>query len=122
MSHSSLAIAEAYYTAMGDKNVTGMAQYLHPDVQLISPLAKVSGKDAAVEAARKLISLFKTVTIRAKFGSENQAMLAIDIDFPAPIGNLPAAVLQTFNDGLITKIELFYDGRPLDRKKEEIFS
>lgn len=32
------------------------------------------------------------------------------------------ASLMTFKDGLITKIELFYDARPFVMKKEEIFS
>jgi len=49
-------------------------------------------------------------------------MLAFDLDFPPPIGNLPIAALMTFKNKLIVKIELFYDARPVDMKKDEIFS
>jgi len=114
--NNNIAIAEAYYTAMAEKNIAGMEKYLHPDVRLISPLAEILGKEAVLESAKKLIALFKTLTIRAKFGSEDQAMLAIDLDYPAPIGNLRTAVLMTFKDGLITKNELFFDARPFDKK------
>jgi hypothetical protein len=49
-------------------------------------------------------------------------MLAYDFMFPDPIGELRAAVLMSFTDHLISKIELFYDGRPFEEKKNEIFS
>jgi hypothetical protein len=35
---------------------------------------------------------------------------------PDPIGKLRAAVLMEFTDQLISKIELFYDGRPFEKK------
>lgn len=38
-----------------------------------------------------------------------------------PIGCLRAAVLMEFTDQLISKIELFYDGRLFEEKKSEIF-
>ena len=83
-----IAIAEAYYTAWGEKDIARMEQFLHPDAQLITPLEKavVLGKEAILEKLKKGATLFKTLTIRAKFGSGNQTMLVIDMDFPAPIG------------------------------------
>ena len=42
-------------------------------------------------------------------------MLAYDVDFPAPIGNIPSAVLLNLEEGLISKIELFFDARPFDK-------
>lgn len=122
MDYNNALIAEAYYTAMNEKNVAEMGKYLHPDVQLITPLAELVGKEDALSAAKNLCSLFNTLTIRAKFDSKNQAMLAFDLDFPSPIGNLPIAALMTFQSKLIIKIELFYDSRLVDTKKDEIFS
>src|SRR5690348_2761309 len=107
MNQNSMAIAEAYYTAMGEKNMAGVEKYLHSDVQFIGPLDEMTGKGPVLEAIRKFVAIFKTLKIRAKFGSENQAMIVYDVDFPAPIGNLPGASLVTFQEGLITKIELF---------------
>ncbi len=49
-------------------------------------------------------------------------MFEYDLMFPDPIVKLRAAVLMEFMDQLISKIELFYDGRPFEKKKSEIFS
>jgi hypothetical protein len=117
-----LSIGEAYYTAVGKKNVVEIEKYLHPDVNLIGPLASISGRPAILEATKHFTALFTALTIRAKFGSENQAMIVYDLDIPGPIGKFPGASLMTFQDGKIIKIQLFYDGRPFERKKEEIFS
>ncbi|HXF28255.1 MAG TPA: nuclear transport factor 2 family protein [Chlamydiales bacterium] len=116
MSKNCAETAVAYYTEMSRKNLAGMEKHLHPDVQFSSPVMQLKGKDAVLEAASRLVTFFKTLTIRANFGTEKQAMLAIDIDFPAPIGNLPSAALLTCNDGLISRIELFFDPRIMEKK------
>lgn len=115
MNSSNLSIAEAYYAAMAAKNVSSIEKYLHPDVKLIAPLADAIGKNAVLEVITKVMSIFNTLTIRAKFSSGDQAMLAYDVNFPAPIGNVSSAVLMTFQDKLILKIELFYDARQIEK-------
>jgi len=117
MSKNNVATAESYYTALSEKNVSGMEKYLHPDVQFSSPAANLSGKKAVLEAAELMIKTFNTLTIRTKFGSEEQAVMILDLVYPEPVGHLPAASLLTINNGLIRKIELFLDGRILDKKK-----
>src|SRR5258708_7516304 len=112
MNNNNVAIAEAYYTAMGQKNIADAAKYLHPDVQFTGPIMQIQGKEEVMEAIKRLTSFCKAITIRAKFGSGNQAMVAYTIEFPAPIGNIPTAALLTFQDGLIAKVELFFDGSP----------
>jgi hypothetical protein len=42
-------------------------------------------------------------------------MLAYDVDFPLPIGKVSSAMLMTFQDQLILKIELFYDARQVEK-------
>lgn len=116
MSQSNIMIAEAYYKAMGEKNVAAVGKYLHPDVQFVAPLGKMSSKEAVLEGAKKFTNLFKTLKIRSKFGSEDQAMVVYDLECPAPIGNFSTAVLMTFREGLISKIELFFDARPFETK------
>ncbi len=117
MSNLNATIAEAYYTAMGEKNIAQLEKYLHPDVIFIAPFSKQTGKEAVLESTKQFASFFKTLKIRAKFGSEDQAMIVYDVDFPAPIGNLSSSVLMTFHEGLIAKIELFYDARPFEKKE-----
>jgi hypothetical protein len=118
MNKNNAAIAEAYYTGMGEKNISVIEKYLHSDVQFVTPLGSTQGKEALLEAARKFTSFFKSLKIRAKFGSEDQAMIVYDVEFPAPVGKTPTAALMTFREGLISKIELIYDARPLEAKKD----
>jgi hypothetical protein len=111
-----VTIAQAYYQAMNAKDVPSLATYLHPHVVLIGPLAQLSGKEAVVEGAQKATAFFKNITIRAAFGSDTQAMLAYNWEFPAPIGTLRAAALLTIQDNLIIRIELFFDARSFEKK------
>lgn len=114
--NKNVAIAEAYYTAMGKKNIADMEKYLHPNVRAVGPLGEMIGKEAVLGAVKRLIIPLNSLIIRAKFGSDDQAMLAIDLGFSEPIGSLPSAVLMTFQDGLIAKTELFFDARPFEKQ------
>lgn len=116
MNKNYVAIAEEYYRALGNKNLSGLEKYLHPNIRFITPLVDATGKDAYFEAAKNFAAFFNTLTIRAKFGSADQAMIVYDVNLPAPIGNLPSAALLSFQDDLITRIELFYDARCFEKK------
>jgi hypothetical protein len=116
-----IALAETYYSAMLAKDFVKMASCLHSHVRLVSPLSEIHGKDAVVSAAQNLSEILQDIRIRARFAAPHQIMLAYDFMFPAPMGKLRAAVLMEFTEGLISGIELFYDGRPFEDKKGEIF-
>jgi len=116
MNKNNITIAKAYYTAMSKKDIAQLAQYLDADVQFKSPFAKSIGKEAFLQAAQKLIATFSTLTIRAVCSSDDQAMVAYDFEFPAPIGHVPTAAILDIKDGLITNIELFFDGRSFNMK------
>lgn len=109
MENDNVAIAEAYYKAWEDKNVEKMGGYLQPDVLLISPLNILKGKEQVLEVLKK--GGPQNITIRAKFSSGNQVMLAFDMTFSDFAENLRCAVLMTFKDGLIAHSELFFDPR-----------
>ncbi len=121
-SHKHLSIAENYYHAMLQKDFDTMASCLHPDVHFIGPLAEMRGKEAVVSAAKNLSQILNNIQIRSRFAAGHQIMFAYDFMFPEPIGKLRSAVLMEFTNQLISKIELFYDGRPFEEKKSEIFS
>ena len=110
-----VASAEAYYKAMNDKDLATVARHLHPDVQFIGPMANLAGKEAVLEAAKRFISFINGIRIRARFGSEDQAMLTYDANFGEPIGICRTAVLMTFKDDLIARLELFFDARPFEK-------
>ena len=122
MSEKILDSALAYYKSMSEKNIPELEQYLHPDVQVISPLATVTGIPSVLEASKGFVQIFKSLTVQAQFSSNNQVMLLLDLDCLESIGFFRSAVMMTFSDNLIIRNELFYDTRPLEKYKENIFS
>ena len=115
MTQSNAASAEAYYKAMNDKDLSGMARHLHADVRLVTPMEDLTGKDVVLAAAKKLLNFIQSVEVRAKFESSTQAMLAYNMHFAEPVGLCRAAALMTFKDGLIARNELFFDASPFKK-------
>lgn len=122
MKKESMLHGEEYYTLVGQKNVEGVKNYLHPEVEFYGPLASLKGRDAVVKATSHFMSQFKSLTIRAKFGNTDQALLVYDLDIPGISSSFPGASMLTFQDDLIVRIDLFYDGSRFLQKREEIFS
>jgi len=120
--NDNLTSAQNYYNAMLSKDFNKMASYLHDNVHFIGPLAEMHGRNAVVSAAKNFGGVLQDIQIRSRFAADNQIMFAYDMVVPAPIGKFRAAVLMEFTNQLISKIELFYDGRPFEEKKSEIFS
>jgi len=116
-----LIIAESYYKAMLAKDFEKMATYIHDNVHFIGPLAEMRGKDAMVLSAKNFGEMLQGIQIRSRFAYNNQIMFAYDMTLPPPIGKFRAAVLMEFTEGLISKVELFYDARLFEDKKSEIF-
>jgi len=116
------ARAEEYYKLVGEKNAERIKKFLHPDVEFYGPLATLKGKEAVFEATNNFMNAIKSLTIRAKFGAGDQAMVVYNVDLPRVSKAFPGASLLNFRDGLIVRIELFYDGGRVVEKKEEIFS
>jgi release factor glutamine methyltransferase len=114
--------AENYYSAMLSKDYVQMASYLHDQIHIISPLAEIQGKEAAVLAAKNFGNVLQGIQIKSRFSADDQVMLAYDLTLPLPIGTFSAAVVMNFRDELISKIEMFYDARPLEDLKIAIFS
>ena len=122
MNKNNVAIAQTFYIAFGEKNVGAMEKYLHPDVQLITPLSKLQGKEAYLEAVKNFMAFFNALSIRATFGEGDQALIVYDLECPAPIGKVPSVALMTFQEGLITRNELFHDTSLFNKIKDELLA
>lgn len=121
MSMNNMKLGADYYKLVSAKNLEEIKKFLNQEVEFHSPLVTVKGKEAVLEVTGKFMNVFNSLTIRTKFGKEDQAMIVYDVDIPGVAKNFPGASLLTFQDGLIVKIELFYDSRPV-LEKSEIFS
>lgn len=116
-----LTVAIDYYYSMLSKDFDTMISCLSNDIHLISPLAQMHSKEEVVTAAKKLAEILQDIKIRSRFASNNQVMLAYDMMFPESMGDFRSAVLMDFKNSKIEKIELFYDGRLFETKKNELF-
>lgn len=118
MSEKNVTSAVAYYQAINDKNLAVIEKLLHPDIRFLGPLADVTGKNTYLESLKRFfLPSFNKLTIRAQFGSDDQAMLVFDLDCPVPIGIVRTAVLMTFKNDLIVRLEAFFDPRPIVESK-----
>ena len=116
-------IAQSYYVAMGNKNAQDLEKYLHPDIQLITPLAEISGKERVFDATKNFLNIFDSLEIRQKFENDsNSAMIVFDFFCPPPIGKCRTAAMVCVEDNLIARLEVFYDAELLRNKRKEIFS
>lgn len=122
METKNVALAEQYYKLVGEKNREGIKKFLDPQVEFYGPLATLKGKEATFQATSNYMNMIESLTIRAKFGAADQAMIVYDVDIPGIAKDFPAAVLLSFRDELIVRIELFCDGSRIIEKRKEIFS
>jgi len=117
MNEKNLTTVEAYYKALNNKDLAAIAPCLHPDIKFLGSMASIAGKEEVLEAVKWLLPLFRDLTIRAKFASENQVMVAYDLNCHEPVGVIRvAALISLEEDNLISGIELFFDPRPFEKK------
>ena len=103
-------LAEEYYSLISKKDSEKIRNYLHKDVEFYSPLATLKGQEAVLETTTKFMKSFESLKIRTSFGSEQQAMIVYDSVIPGISTEFPGASLLSFDEnGLIIKIELFFD-------------
>ncbi|MCB1110372.1 MAG: nuclear transport factor 2 family protein [Chlamydiia bacterium] len=107
-------LAEEYYQLVGKKDAEGIEKYLHPNVEFRSPLSALKGKPAFVEAVSNFMKALESLVIRAKFGEGNQAVIVYDVIMPGMTQCESAVALLDFQDKMIVKIELFFDGKAFE--------
>lgn len=107
-----VATAQAYDHAYVEKDGKKIASSLHPEAELVSPISTARGKEEVLAMAKPLMEVTRAIEIRAEFGAGDRVMLAYDLECAPPLGRTRAAVLFTFREGLIARIELFFDPRP----------
>lgn len=117
-----MSTGEEYYTLIGKKDIEGIMRFLHSEVELLGPFAHLKGREPVVLATENFMKSFKTLRILSKFGNEDQAMIVYETDIPGIADQFPGASLLNFRDGLIIRIQLFYDGSRFMEKSKEIFS
>lgn len=114
-------VGQAYYEAMGARDLGAIEQYLHDNCTFDGPLAKLQGKEAILKSIEELFGFFQHLEVKASFGSEEQAMLAWELTCPEPIGSFAGASLLNIENGKIKSIKLYYDSLPFQKAADQIF-
>lgn len=122
MSTNYASRGEEYYRLVGAKDIEGIKKYLDPDVEFYGPLATLKGREAVLVANTHFMNSFNSLTVQAKFGQGDQAMVVYHVDIPGISKEFPGAAMLTFRDGLIVRIQLFYDGTPFAELAKKIFA
>ncbi len=112
MTQTNIETAKSYYESFNRKDLSRLQSYLHPDVHYVAPMGTLSGRSAVAEAASRLFTILKQITIRAEFDSANDIVLIYDLYYGDKGEICRTASMMHFTDGLISRIELFYDARP----------
>jgi hypothetical protein len=104
----------AYLEAWSRKDLDGIAALLHPRVHFKGPMQELNGREAVIEATRRIFPLLERFDVHARFISGDRAMFAYDFVCREPIGVCRTAELVRFENGLIRDTELFFDARPFE--------
>ena len=115
MKNDLLISGEAYLKAWDKKDIEAIAKYLHSEVHFVGPMTETTGKEKFLQSAKRMFGLLKRLEVRSKFASGDQAIFTYDFICTDPIGVCRTAELITFKDGLIGRIELFFDARPFEK-------
>jgi ketosteroid isomerase-like protein len=112
----------SYLDAWSRKDLEGVAACIHPDVHFKAPMQELKGRDAYVEATRRVFTLLDRVDVRATFVSGERAVLIYDFVCRQPIGVSSTAEMVRFQNGLIRDTELFFDARPFEAMQKAMAS
>jgi ketosteroid isomerase-like protein len=122
MSTSIESRCASYLDAWSRKDLEGVAAYIHPDVRFKAPMQELHGRNAYVEATRRVFAILDKVDVRATFVSGERAVLIYDFVCRPPIGVSSTAEMVRFQDGLIRDTELFFDARPFEAMQKAMAS
>jgi ketosteroid isomerase-like protein len=111
-SDTNLKIAEAYLAAWQRKDLAGIGEHVHANVRFKGPMVETTGKEAFLAAAQRIFPPLESLVVRHTSAAEGRVVAIYDFNCVAPIGVCRTAELITFQDGLISGVELFYDARP----------
>jgi ketosteroid isomerase-like protein len=130
MSHSNLAVAEAYYSAVESGDHAKMGSLLRDDVKYVDPQWPLTGKAQVLPIGRSFAAAIKQLKTVAKFSANDQVMLVHDVMFHAAPGvpvaetsnPLRTSVLMTFDGGLIKEIQLIANTSQHEEICKKIFT
>lgn len=110
--HTPVEVAVAYIEAFGRRDMATAAQYVADDIEFESPMTRISGAPAYLEAVGQFAQGVTGVEIIGALGDDQRALVMYEMT-TAPFGVLPAADHFVVADGKITVNRLVFDTYPI---------
>jgi hypothetical protein len=115
-------IAQNFYTAMANKDISGIEKHIPEDIHFVGPFDAFQGKERYLQVVKNFMDGLESLNIRSVIAELGHAVVCYDVAFPSPIGKIRGAALLDFEGDQIKKVELFYDASSLQQKAQEIFA
>jgi ketosteroid isomerase-like protein len=107
------ATATAYFDAWRDRDFRRLRTVLAPDVGFVGPMGTADGIDECIAGLRRMAeSIMTDLTLHARVVEGSDAMTWFDLH-TATTPPIPTVNWSRVEDGLITRIRVTFDPRPL---------
>lgn len=106
------AVATTYFDAWRSRDFDRLRSVLAPDVDFVGAMGTASGVDECIAGLRGMAeSIMTDLVLHARVVEASDAMTWFDL--VTPRGSLPTVNWSHVEDGLITRIRVTFDPRPL---------
>jgi SnoaL-like domain len=106
------AVAAAYFLAWENKEISRVRPLLHPDVSFVGAMGATNGVEETLEGLSGMFSMTRQVEVIKRWtdGPDVLTWFALST---ATAGPLPVVNWSHVEDGLITRIRVTFDPRPI---------
>lgn len=119
MTTNNEALALAYLTAMGTKDLARVEALVHPDIRFVGPASTITGVRDLLAAFRRIGAVHVHNDIKRVFSDGNEVCVIYDF-VTDTIGALPTIEWMRFDNGKIRSVNLYYDQVPWMTLREEL--
>jgi SnoaL-like domain len=110
--NSPAEVAAAYFLAWQNNDIERVRPVLHPDIDFVGPLGTTRGAEETLRGLAGMFAMTKQVTVIKRWAEEEDVITWFELH-TATAGPLPVVNWSHVEDGLITRIRVTFDPRPL---------
>lgn len=119
MNKSNLEYAKQYYDWIVKKDLNNINNLLHDAIEFVGPMCAIKGKAEVFSAISGYANIVENIEIIENFSNADKVMLTYILTFQKQKSR--AAVMLTFTNNLIKKLDLYYDPTPFLNMRNDIF-
>jgi hypothetical protein len=105
-------VAAAYFRAWDSKDIDQVRPLLHPAVDFVGALGSTSGIEETLRGLAGMFAMTRKVTLIKRWTDGPDVLTWFELS-TASAGPLPVVNWSHVEDGLITRIRVTFDPRPL---------